>query len=158
REREGQREGEIERQRGGEGKRRKVVISFPLSVPLSLCLSISLSLCLSFSGCSRPRPDPEAEKRAAVDEFFARVGACRPSNEQNQENAGSLRLAVESVVNAAMATHVRLIAYAPDQAVDFYLPIYRTSAGQWLINEKGRAYLLDERCREIKLKDRKHPT
>jgi hypothetical protein len=53
---------------------------------------------------------------------------------------------------------VRLVAYAMDEAVDFYLPIYRLSAGRWLINEKGRAYLLDERCREFKLKDRKMPS
>jgi hypothetical protein len=48
-----------------------------------------------------------------------------------------------------------LVAYASDEAVDFHLPIYRMSAGRWLINEKGRAYLLDERCREFKLNGRK---
>ena len=131
------------------------LLSFSLSpcllVPLSPCLLISLSLCLA--GCSRPVT--EAEKRAAVDEFFARARSCWPSNGRNGEDNGSLKLAVESVVRAENATLVRLIAYARDQAVDFYLPIYRLSAGQWLINEKGRAYLLNEQCREFKLNDSK---
>lgn len=60
-----------------------------------------------------------------------------------------------SITNATNATHVRLVAYVLDEAVDFDLPVYRLSAGRWLINEKGRAYLLDEQCREFKLKDRK---
>ncbi|HKQ80492.1 MAG TPA: hypothetical protein VJ810_42750, partial [Blastocatellia bacterium] len=39
--------------------------------------------------------------------------------------------------------------------VDFYLPIYLLSAGRWVINEKGRAYLLNEQCREFKLYESK---
>jgi len=122
-----------------------------LLVSLSLCLSLSLSFCLS--GCSRSTT--EAEKRAAVDEFFAHARSCWPSNGRNDANAGSLRLVVESVVSAADETHVRLVAYALDEAVDFHLPLYRLSAGRWLINESGRVYLLNEQCRELKLKDRK---
>jgi hypothetical protein len=64
-------------------------------------------------------------------------------------------LAIESVVRDKNATRVRLIAYARDEAVDFYLPVYRMSAGRWLINEKGRVYLLDEQCREFRLNDAK---
>jgi hypothetical protein len=66
-----------------------------------------------------------------------------------------LKLAIAEVAHQPNATHVRLAGYATDEAVDFDLPAYRLSSGQWLINEKGRAYLLDERCREFKLKDRK---
>ncbi|MBO0860594.1 MAG: hypothetical protein J2P21_19355 [Chloracidobacterium sp.] len=64
-------------------------------------------------------------------------------------------MAVESIVGSRTATSVRLVAYAPGEAVDFYLPIYRMSAGRWSINENGRAYLLDEQCREFKLNDNK---
>jgi len=95
------------------------------------------------------------EKRAAVDEFFARARSCWPSNEGKSDDARGLKLAVESVVSDANATNVRLVAFARDAAVDFYLPIYRLSAGRWLINEKGRAYLLNEQCREFKLNESK---
>jgi len=152
-----ERAGERESGRAGEKRRLSVFAtlrllpSFSLVPSLSRSLALSLSLCLA--GCSRPAP--EVEKRAAVDEFFARARSCWPSNGRNGEDNGSLKLAVESVARAENATLVRLIAYARDQAVDFYLPIYRLSAGQWLINEKGRAYLLNEQCREFKLNDSK---
>src|SRR5215813_2174964 len=151
RETERQRDGETERQRGFASESYSIAPSLRPSISLSLCLSVPLSLCLA--GCSRPAPG--VEKRAAVDEFFARARSCWPSNGRNGEDNGSLKLAVESVARAENATIVRLIAYARDQAVDFYLPIYRLSAGQWLINEKGRAYLLNEQCREFKLNDSK---
>lgn len=132
--------------------RRRLVSFFTFFVPPSICLSISLCL----SGCSRRVP--EVEKRAAVDAFFARARSCWPSDEQGGADASGLKLAIESVTKAENATHVRLVAYASsDEAVDFHLPIYRMSAGRWLINETGRAYLLDERCREFKLKGREPP-
>jgi hypothetical protein len=118
---------------------RPVALSPRRPVALSLCLII---LCLA--GCSRPVT--EAEKRAAVDEFFTRARSCRPNDGES-----AAPLAIESVVSDKNVTRVRLIAYARDEAVDFYLPVYRLSAGRWLINEKGRAYLLDEQCREFKL-------
>jgi len=113
---------------------------------LSPCLLVSLSFLLA--GCSRPVT--EAEKRAAVDEFFTQARSCWPNDGES-----AAPLAVESVVSDKNATRVRLIAYARDEAVDFYLPVYRMSAGRWLINEKGRVYLLDERCRDFKLNDAK---
>src|SRR5215510_9784686 len=126
------------------------LFSFSLSpcllVPLSPCLLVSLSFLLA--GCSRPVT--EAEKRAAVDEFFTQARSCWPNDGES-----SAPLAIESVVSDKNATRVRLIAYARDEAVDFYQPIYRLSAGRWSINEKERAYLLDEQCREIKLSDSK---
>src|SRR5215510_1328380 len=122
---------------------RPVVPSPRRPVALSLCLLI---LCLA--GCSRPVT--EAEKRAAVDEFFTQARSCWPNDGESVAP-----LAVESVVSDKNATRVRLAAYARDEAVDFYLPVYRLSAGRWLINEKGRIYLLDERCREFKLNDAK---
>jgi hypothetical protein len=130
---------------------RSFLLSLCPLVPLSPCLLVFLSLCLS--GCSRTVT--EAEKRAAVDEFFARARSCWPSDGSDGEDAGNPRLAIESVVGDRTATRVRLVAYAPDEAVNFYLPIYRMSAGRWSINEKGRVYALDEQCREFRLNDSK---
>ena len=118
---------------------RRVAPSPRRPVALPFCLLI---LCLA--GCSRPVT--EAEKRAAVDEFFTQARSCWPNDGES-----AAPLAIESVVSDKNVTRVRLIAYARDEAVDFYLPVYRMSAGRWLINEKGRAYLLDEQCREFKL-------
>lgn len=140
----------MERQR--ERKGNKCTETRSLFHPLSLCLSVFLSLLL-INGCARQTS--EAEKRAAVGAFFTQARSCWPSDEASGEEAGHLRLAVESVTNAEDGTRVRLVAYALDETVDFHLPVYRLSAGRWLINEKGRAYLLDERCREFKLNDRK---
>jgi len=134
----------MERRRDRETAKKK-----RLSVPLSLRLLFSLSLCLA--ACSRPVT--EAEKRAAVDEFFTQARSCWTSNGIDGE--GAAPLAVESVVSDKNATRVRLAAYARDEAVDFYLPVYRLSAGRWSINEKGRVSLLDEQCLEFKLNDSK---
>ncbi len=119
--------------------------SLRLCVSPALRLSLSLSLCLSVS-CG----NPEAERRAAVDQFFARARSCWPASEPE----GKLKLAIASVTNADNETRVRMVAYAVDEAADLDLPVYRLSSGQWLINEKGRAYLLDEQCRELKLRGR----
>jgi hypothetical protein len=143
---EGRRDGGTERP-----QRKNASPSLCPSVPPSLRLSVPLSLCLlilCLAGCSRPVT--EAEKRAAVDEFFTQARSCWPNDGES-----SAPLAVESVVSDKNATRVRLIAYASDEALDFYLPVYRLSAGRWLINEKGRIYLLDEQCREFKLNDAK---
>ena len=143
---------------GATGRRRKFVSNRPFIAPslsrpvapsprrpvaLSLCLLI---LCLA--GCSRPVT--EAEKRAAVDEFFTQARSCWPNDGES-----AAPLAIESVVSDKNATRVRLIAYTRDGAVDFYLPVYRMSAGRWLINEKGRVYLLNEQCRQFNLNDAK---
>jgi hypothetical protein len=145
------------REKEMEGKRdrwTRLIRSPGRSIALSLYLSISLSLFLA--ACAPP--NPEAEKRAAIDEYFATAQACIPARAAGEEPVDSPRLAIESVTTTADATRVQLVAYAFDQAVEFYAPIYRLSAGRWLINEKGRAYLLDDRCREWKLKDRKPPS
>jgi hypothetical protein len=119
-----------------------------------LRLSISPSLCLSvflLAGCSRAIS--EAEKKAAVDEYFAGARSCWPADVRTGEDAGEPRLVIESVVSESNATLVRLVAYAPGEAVDFHAPIYRLSAGRWSVNEKGRVYLLDEQCRELRLNE-----
>src|SRR5262245_59973710 len=131
--------------RATEGVRFQVFLHLPVTpsprrpVALSLCLLI---LCLA--ACSRPVT--QAEKRAAVEECFTQARSCWPT-----DGKSGTPLAVESVVRDKNAMRLRLIGYARGEAVDFYVPNYRLSAGRWLINENGRAYLLDEQCREFKL-------
>jgi hypothetical protein len=144
--------------RRGDGAKERVRYQALLHrfVALSPLRPVALSLCLSlvlFASCSRAVT--EAEKRAAVDDFFARARSCWPSDERDGEDAANPRLAIESIVSGDNATIVRLVAYAPDEAVNFYLPIYRPSAGRWSVNEKGRVYLLDEQCVELRLRESK---
>lgn len=125
----------------------------PVAPSLSLLLFLSFLLSVFIAGCSLKIS--EAEKKASIDEFFTLAKSCWPTDSNVASDAGGLKLAIESVVNSANATQIRLVAFARNEAVDFYLPIYRLSAGRWLINEKGRAYLLNEQCREFKLNDSK---
>jgi hypothetical protein len=127
------------------------VIRSLFSFSLSPTLLVSLSFCLA--GCSHTVT--EAEKKAAVDEFFASARSCWPSDVADGEGGNIPRLAIESVVSDGNATLVRVVAYAPDEAADFYVPIYRLSAGRWSVNEKGRVYLVDEQCRELRLNESK---
>ena len=141
-------EGAGERGSGRQKASLRLIVSHSLTLPLSRSLALPLALCLCLAGCSRPVT--EAEKRAAVDEFFTQARSCWPN-----DGVSASPLAVESVVSDKNATRVRLIAYTRDGAVDFYLPVYRMSAGRWLINEKGRVYLLNEQCRQFNLNDAK---
>ena len=126
-------ESEMERQRNGKTKK---------------WLSVLL-LCLIMFGCSSP--DPEVERRTALAATFARLQSCAP----NDEGEGDLKLAIVSATRQPTETSVRLVGYALDKSVEFDLPVYLLSRGRWLINETGRAYLLDEQCQEYKLKERK---
>lgn len=114
---------------------------------------MSLALCLA----SCKRRDQEAERRAALAATFNKLRSCAPHNEAAQP-AGRGQIAIASVTRAADETTVRLIAYALNEPLEFALPVYSLSRGRWLINEQGRAYLLDEQCREYKLKERKAVT
>ncbi|HYE75805.1 MAG TPA: hypothetical protein VEF04_20850 [Blastocatellia bacterium] len=80
-----------------------------------------------------------------------RFGTCLPERKPE----GALRLAISSVKLEKEETSVRMVAYAVGEPVDFDLPQYAMSRGRWLINETARSYLLDETCREYRLKDRK---
>jgi hypothetical protein len=134
-----------------DGRSRIAIFHLPSSIlrlsgPLSLYLSLAL-----LAGCSHTVT--EAEKKAAVDEFFASARSCWPSDDAEDGNIP--RLAIESVMSGGNVTLVRVVAYAPDEAADFYVPIYRLSAGRWSVNEKGRVYLVDEQCRELRLNESK---
>lgn len=117
--------------------------SCPL-VFLSPCLLVSLSLLAS---CARHVP----EKAPSLDQALAKLRACAPTDKPEE----GLEIAIVNVTLLPDETDVRIVAQAENEAIDFDLPTYSLSRGRWLINEKGRAYLLDEQCREYKLKDRR---
>ncbi len=109
---------------------------------------IGVGLLLALTSCSK---DPEAVRVAAIEETYGKLSKCAPANADESD----LKLAVVSAFNEKNETLVRLVAYAINSPAEFALPAYRLSSGRWLIGEKDRAYLLDEHCREFKLKDRK---
>ncbi len=113
-----------------------------------LCMR-ALLLALALTACARP--DPEAARQAAVMATAARLQGCL---KQTTPNAAP-QLAIAEITRQPQATSVRLVALAGKEAVEFYMPVYLLSRGRWLINERERAYLLDENCREYKLQDRK---
>ncbi len=100
-------------------------------------------------GCRQPAQ--QADTAAAT--LAARLGSCLPEAEPED----SLKLAITAVTRTREETSLRLVAYTISEPADFYLPVYLMSRGRWLINEQGRAYLLDEQCREYKLKGRRIP-
>lgn len=119
----------------------------PSCQPLFILLLVSLLLLLT--ACSQP--NAQAERQRAIAEVFANWKSCAPDGEAE----GDLKLAITSATRQPNETSVRLVAYALDKTAEFDAPVYLLSRGRWLINEKGRAYLLDEQCRQYKLKDRK---
>jgi hypothetical protein len=74
---------------------------------------------------------------------------------QTSNEADGPLLAINDVKRESDGTSVKLVAYAIDKPARFDLPLYIMSAGRWLINNSDRTYLLDEECREYKLKDKK---
>lgn len=112
-------------------------------------LTVLIFLLVS-AGCSK---DTEAIRTAAMTETFAEMSKCpQVSGAENLSN-----LAIVSAINARNETALKLVVYATDSPIEFPLPAYKMSAGRWLIGEKDRAYLVDEHCREFKLKDRRPP-
>ncbi len=112
-------------------------------------LVLIVSLCLLLVGCAGR--DPDAQRREAVAATFGKLQTCAPGDEAE----GDVKLAIASVTRQANETSLRLVAYALGKPVEFDLPAYSLSRGRWLIRDAGRAYLLDEQCREYKLKERK---
>jgi hypothetical protein len=121
------------------------------------------------TSCTRPR-NTEVGAREAISALQKKLSACL--TEKNPQ--GDFKLAVVSITHQGEETLVNLVAFNPADAVadknsatdktsqkvspriiDFDAPVYLMSRGRWLLNETGRVYLIDENCREYKLRDRK---
>ena len=101
------------------------------------------------AGCAGPADPP---KSSSKEELFARLFQCAPGPAPDMP----WKMTVRSVARDPDATRVRVaVTPAGNAPIDFALPVYRLSSGRWLIHLAGRAYLLDDECREYKLKDRK---
>lgn len=100
------------------------------------------------------KADPETERRAALKLTADNLRRCLPATEVNQ--SAGLAIAAVAREPETETTTLRMVVYAPTEPVEFHLPIYLMSRGRWTINETGndtgRAYLLDENCRERTLK------
>lgn len=127
---------------------RAVVNRFAVVFTRSRALALLLCALAFISSCSRR--DPQAELRTAMAAARAKLHACLPDSKPDS----AFKLAIASVSRQPDETSVRLVAYTLGEAADFDLPVYLMSRGRWLINEQGRAYLLDDECREYKLKNR----
>jgi hypothetical protein len=122
-----------------------------------LQLTPLLVMSMILTGCMRR--DPEAEKREAFNQVLAKLRSCAPDQKAPDQKAeDGLKIAIAGVTINPNETAVRIVVYALAEDTDFDLPVYWMSRGRWLINEEGRTYLLDERCREYKLKDRRSST
>lgn len=115
-----------------------------------LCPWVVMLVCL-LGGTGCKQRNLTSERRAAIKTTLAQLHAClRP-----QEASNKTQLALREIIrHPDGGTRVRLVAYSTNEASEFYLPTYSLSRGRWLINEKERAYLLDETCQEFKLQDR----
>ena len=80
----------------------------------------------------------------------SKLSTCVPGTQPGT----NVSLTLTEIRNESERTAVKIVAQAAQNPADFYVPQYLMSRGRWLINEQGRAYLLDEQCREYKLKDR----
>jgi len=115
------------------------------SVVSGLIILTSLS-----AGCGAPRPEP----KISLDEVLAKMRSCLPPR-RYRENDGNIRLKVSSVIRRDDETVVRVVADATVEAGVFDLPAYSLSRGRWLISETGRAFLIDQDCRQYRLKGRR---
>ncbi len=104
-------------------------------------------LLLIFTGC-RENPVPVAAPTAL--EKQAKLKSCTPDYQPESK----IKLSVSEIWNEVNQTKVRVVFTAPNEAAEFYLPQYLMSRGRWLMNERWRAYIRDENCKEVKLQDR----
>jgi hypothetical protein len=133
------------------------------------CQMIVFLLLAVLTSCARPR-NTEVGTREAISALQKKLSACVA--EKNPQ--GDFKLAVVSITHQGEETLVNIVAFNPADVVadknsatsktspkgspriiDFDAPVYLMSRGRWLLNETGRVYLIDENCREYKLRDRK---
>lgn len=88
-----------------------------------------------------------------LDAINDRMRACLPPR-RYRANDGNIRIAVVGLNRLETETKVRIVAYAGEDAGAFDLPVYYMSRGRWMINETGRAFLIDQDCRQYRLKGR----
>ncbi|MFN0088627.1 MAG: hypothetical protein ACKVX9_24780 [Blastocatellia bacterium] len=102
---------------------------------------------IALGACSSRRP----AEVLTTEQALAGLSRCAP------EEAGGegWSMKITSISRDSQSTRVGIAVSTTAAPVDFDLPVYRLSRGRWLINQSGRAYLLDRDCREYKLKDRK---
>jgi hypothetical protein len=127
----------VSREKRPKGKERRHVCGFCVFCGFLMLVAV-------LTGCGR-RDNNGIKGRPALDH-------CLP---QSGNEADWPSLAINGVKQEPSGTSVKLVAYALDKPARFDLPLYVMSAGRWLINNSDRAYLLDEECREYKLKDKK---
>jgi hypothetical protein len=113
----------------------------------AIAAAFLLAACLSLTGCRKA--DPEMQRRAMLKLTADNMRRCLPQATVNNQ----VSLAIVAIARETDATVLRMVAYATTQPTEFRLPIYLMSRGRWTINTNGRAYLLDENCREYRLKD-----
>lgn len=88
-------------------------------------------------------PPSEVEKRA-------KLKSCTPDFQPDSK----IQLSVLEIWSEGNQTKAKVVFTAPNEAAEFYLPQYSMSRGRWLMNERWRAYIRDEYCKEYKLEDR----
>jgi hypothetical protein len=106
-----------------------------------IAIYYSILSLLILSGCSN-----SSEQHPVV-----KIESCSPQDEP----AGNVNLRVVSFDEDTEGVLVRVIAETGSTGAIFELPVYRMSAGRWLIGDNRRAYLIDDTCREYRLKDRR---
>jgi hypothetical protein len=83
-------------------------------------------------------------------EKMAKLKSCTPDYQPDSK----IKLSVSEIWSEGNQTKARVVFTAPPEAAEFYLPQYLMSRGRWLMNERWRAYIRDENCKEVKLQDR----
>ena len=126
----------------------KVTMKLLNKISPTVRMTVALVLCLWCLSCRQA--DLETERRAAIKLTVDNLRHCLPPAVVNQ--SAGLAIAAIARERETETTTLRMVVYATTEPVEFHLPIYLLSRGRWTINEIGRAYLLDENCRERTLK------
>ncbi len=108
---------------------------------------ILLFFLLTFTAC---RQNPVSVAAPTEVEKQAKLKSCTPDYQPDSK----IQLSVIEIWSEGNQTKSKVVFTAPGEATEFYLPQYSMSRGRWLMNERWRAYIRDEYCKEYKLQDR----